>query len=57
MLRLAEEAEAKRLAEEARGGDKSTMHYCLDLLEKGEKFIGYEYQKLSTGENIKLFSK
>lgn len=48
---------ASKLVQDSRGGDKATMHYCLDLLEKGEKFIGYEYQKLSTGENIKLFSK
>ena len=48
---------ASKLVQDSRGGDKATMYYCLDLLEKGEKFIGYEYQKLSTGENIKLFSK
>jgi hypothetical protein len=33
------------------------MHYCIEMLEKGEKFIGYEYQKLSTGETLRLSSK
>ena len=48
---------AGKLVQDSRGGDKATLHYCIDLLEKGEKLIGYEYQKLETGENIKLFSK
>ena len=48
---------AGKLVLDSRGGDKATLHYCIDLLEKGEKLIGYEYQKLETGENIKLFSK
>jgi hypothetical protein len=34
-----------------------TFNYCMEMLEKGEKFIGYELQKLSTGEKVKLFSK
>lgn len=48
----------KKLAEEAHSGDDSTMHYCIDILKKGETFISYEYQKLvSGGETIKIFSK
>ena len=45
---------ANKLVQDSRSGDHSTMVYCIDLLEKGEKFIGYEYQKLSTGETVKL---
>ena len=48
---------AGKLVQDSRGGDKATMHYCIEMLEKGEKFIGYEYQKLSTGETIRLSSK
>lgn len=48
---------ANKLVQDSRSGDTSTMKYCIQLLEKGEKFIGYEYQKLSSGENIKVFSK
>jgi len=48
---------ANKLVQDSRSGDTTTMHYCLDLLEKGEKFIGYEYQKLASGENVKIFSK
>jgi len=48
---------AGKLVQDSRGGDKATMHYCIQMLEKGEKFIGYEYQKLSTGETIRLSSK
>jgi len=48
---------AGKLVQDSRSGDKSTMHYCIEMLEKGEKFIGYEYQKLSTGETIRLSSK
>jgi hypothetical protein len=48
---------AGKLVQDSRGGDKATMQYCIEMLEKGEKFIGYEYQKLSTGETIRLSSK
>ena len=48
---------AGKLIQDSRGGDKATMHYCIEMLEKGKKFIGYEYQKLSTGETIRLSSK
>jgi len=48
---------AGKLVQDSRGGDKATMHYCIEMLEKGEKFIGYEYQKLSTGETLRLSSK
>ena len=48
---------AGKLVQDSRGGDKAAMHYCIEMLEKGEKFIGYEYQKLSTGETIRLSSK
>jgi len=48
---------AKNMIQDSRAGDKATMHYCIQMLEKGEKFIGYEYQKLSTGETIRLSSK
>jgi hypothetical protein len=48
---------AGKLVQDSRSGDRATMHYCIEMLEKGEKFIGYEYQKLSTGETIRLSSK
>jgi hypothetical protein len=48
---------ANKLVQDSKAGDKATMHYCIQMLEKGEKFIGYEYQKLSTGETIRLSSK
>ena len=34
-----------------------TFNYCMEMLEKGEKFISYELQKLPNGEKVKLFSK
>ena len=48
---------ANKLVQESRSGDTSAMNYCIQLLEKGEKFIGYEYKKLASGEHIKIFSK
>ena len=48
---------ANKLVQDSRSGDTSTMKWCIQLLEKGEKFIGYEYQKLASGEHIKIFSK
>jgi len=48
---------ASKLVQDSREGDKATMQYCIEMLEKGAKFIGYEYQKLSTGETIRLSSK
>jgi hypothetical protein len=52
---------SNKLVQDSKVGDKATMdrmkYYCIEMLEKGEKFIGYEYQKLSTGETIRLSSK
>ena len=48
---------SNKLVQDSRSGDEGMMRYCIQMLEKGEKFIGYEYQKLSTGETIRLSSK
>ena len=48
---------ANKLAHDSRSGDTKTLFYCIELIKKGENLIGYEYQKLASGEHIKIFSK
>lgn len=47
---------ANKLKDDA-AGDQSISKYCIDLLEKGSRFIGMEFQKFDGGESVKLLVK
>jgi len=50
---------SEELVKDARteGSNSAVYQYCLDLLEKGEKFIQYSFTKTGSSETVKLGSK
>jgi len=47
---------AKTIAEDSKT-DTPTLNWCIDLLQRGEKFVSYEIVKNSAGETVRLYTK
>jgi hypothetical protein len=47
---------AKTIAEDSKT-DTPTLNWCIDLLQRGEKFVSYEIIKNSAGETVRLYTK
>ncbi len=47
---------AKTIAEDSKT-DTPTLNWCIDLLQRGEKFVSYELIKNSAGETVRLYTK
>ena len=47
---------ARTIAEDSKT-DTPTLNWCIDLLQRGEKFVSYELIKNSAGETVRLYTK
>jgi hypothetical protein len=47
---------ARTIAEDSKT-DTPTLNWCIDLLQRGEKFVSYEIIKNSAGETVRLYTK
>lgn len=47
---------ARTIAEDSKT-DTPTLNWCIDLLQRGEKFVSYEMVKNSAGETVRLYTK
>jgi hypothetical protein len=47
---------AKKIDEDSKT-DTTVLNWCIDLLQRGEKFVSYEIIKNSAGETVKLYTK
>ena len=47
---------ARTIAEDSKT-DTKVLNWCIDLLQRGEKFVSYEIIKNSAGETVRLYTK
>lgn len=47
---------AKKIDEDSKT-DTTVLNWCIDLLQRGEKFVSYEIIKNSAGETVRLYTK
>jgi len=47
---------AKKIDEDSKT-DTKVLNWCIDLLQRGEKFVSYEIIKNSAGETVRLYTK
>lgn len=47
---------AKKIDEDSKT-DTTVLNWCIDLLQRGEKFVSYEMVKNSAGETVRLYTK